>query len=289
MGRRLEEAFGGLCSGVVGTGIGYPLDVVKTRMQTSSSDRGMGKVMTGILRKEGFVSLYKGILPPLMSLSILNTIIFPTYACFREVYKAERGWDYRNALAGGTAGPIAGVVSTVEHMLKTQMQLDNVGLKQYRSSYHCFTSLVKSHGVRILYTGHTVNVAREIAFISSYFFIYEGLKETFVRNAHISTQFSIPIAGGCAGAAAWFISFPLDCVKAGIQGEPVNVQKRNNGNNSSAVIRFKPKSAFEVAKKLLQTKGIRGMYSGVTPTLTRAFLVSGTRFSTYEFALWLLR
>lgn len=74
--------------------------------------------MTGILRKEGFVSLYKGILPPLMSLSILNTIIFPTYACFREVYKAERGWDYRNALAGGTAGPIAGVVSTVEHMLK---------------------------------------------------------------------------------------------------------------------------------------------------------------------------
>lgn len=78
----------------------------------------MGKVMTGILRKEGFVSLYKGILPPLMSLSILNTIIFPTYACFREVYKAERGWDYRNALAGGTAGPIAGVVSTVEHMLK---------------------------------------------------------------------------------------------------------------------------------------------------------------------------
>lgn len=52
-------------------------------------------------------------------------------------------------------------------------------------------------------------MAREIAFISSYFFIYEGLKETFVRNAHISTQFSIPIAGGCAGAAAWFISFPL--------------------------------------------------------------------------------
>jgi hypothetical protein len=45
----------------------------------------------------------------------------------------------------------------------------------------------------------------------------------------------------------------------------------------------------QVFQTLLQTKGIRGLYSGVTPSIARAFLVSGSRFSAYEGALWMIR
>ena len=120
-----------------------------------------------------------------------------------------------------------------------------------------------------------VNTAREGLFLASYFFSYEALRECFIQTFHVSTEIAVPISGGISGAFAWFVSFPLDCVKAGIQSQAFEKD-------------IKPK-AKDVAKSLWRTKGIRGLYSGVTPTLIRAFLVSGSRFSAYEFALWAMK
>ena len=60
-----QEALGGLSAGIVGTVIGFPLDLVKTRMQTgtasgSKSIFGVGK---SILKTEGISALYKGMTP----------------------------------------------------------------------------------------------------------------------------------------------------------------------------------------------------------------------------------
>lgn len=61
--------------------------------------------------------------PPLLSLSILNTLNFSSYSYFRDIYGANKGWDIRNALAGATAGPIAGSVSTIENLVKVSFVL----------------------------------------------------------------------------------------------------------------------------------------------------------------------
>jgi solute carrier family 25 carnitine/acylcarnitine transporter 20/29 len=42
---------------------------------------------------------------------------------------------------------------------------------------------------------------------------------------------------------------------------------------------------MDVLKDLLRTKGWKGLYSGVTPSIMRAFIVSGSRFSAYEVAV----
>eukprot|EP00978_Attheya_sp_CCMP212_P022787 scaffold68547_cov59-Attheya_sp.AAC.6 len=220
MKKLTEEAVGGLSAGIVGTVIGYPLDLIKTRMQTSSATQS-----TGIMR---------------LGLNIANQ---------------ERGWDVRNALAGMTATPLVSAVSTVEHMIKTQMQLDNINAKRFKGSFHCLTSLVKSNGAReILLGSHTP------------------------FGNHVAPQLAIPLAGGISGAFAWFASFPLDCIKAGIQGQIVKPGAHH-----------KQLSAMTVFKTLWSSKGVRGLYSGVTPSIIRAFLVSSSRFSAYEFALWLLQ
>jgi len=269
-----EEALGGLSAGVVGTVIGYPLDLIKTRMQTSSSNDGMRRLGVSIFRQEGLSALYKGMAPALISLSLLNTMNFTSYSHFRTVYNASRGWDYRNAVAGATAAPLGSMISTVEHMIKTQMQVDNVSGKRYVSSYHCLTSILRHSpsspltGLRLLYTGHGVNTVREGVFLATYFYAYEGLREQGGNSRWV-----IPVAGGLSGALAWFVSFPLDCIKAGIQGRPVGDRI----------------GAWMVATNLLREKGVAGLYSGVTPSLVRSFLVSGSRFSAYEFALWVLR
>jgi len=141
------QALGGLSAGVIGTIIGYPLDLVKTRMQTSKEVAGVGtarttsmtKIFSRILKEEGVASLYKGVAPPLLSLSILNMINFTSYNHFRLMFGAERGWDVLNGFAGMTVGPVSGSISTVEHMVKTQMQLDNLNPlgRRFRGSLHC--------------------------------------------------------------------------------------------------------------------------------------------------------
>jgi solute carrier family 25 carnitine/acylcarnitine transporter 20/29 len=118
-----EEALGGLSAGIVGTVIGFPLDTVKTRMQTgSASTKGMNlfQVARTVAKQEGLVSLYKGIGPPLISLSVLGTLTFAQYSYFQEVYQSDPGWDYRNYLAGISCSPVAGMVSTIENLVKVR-------------------------------------------------------------------------------------------------------------------------------------------------------------------------
>jgi solute carrier family 25 carnitine/acylcarnitine transporter 20/29 len=279
-----EEAVGGLSAGIIGTVIGFPLDTIKTRMQTQSVSAGILATGNSVVRKEGALALYKGILPPLISLSILNTLTFTSYSYLQSLLHATRGWDGRNALAGSLCGVAAGTVSTVENLVKTQMQLDNTRIdrqgQQFRGSWDCVRQLTASQGGTVLYTGHAVNTIRECVFLSTYFFVYEGFRQQLIgsgKSAGGTNKWAIPVAGGCAGAIAWTVSFPLDCVRAGVQGQDFA---------AAGGIR---RGAWRVFTDLLQQKGVRGLYSGVAPSLIRAFLVSGSRFSAYEGALWLLR
>jgi len=193
-----------------------------------------------------------------------------------------------------------GIVTTPENFLKTQMQLDNTRQLngRFTSSFQCAKTLVSSHGLSILYTGGGINTIREAAFVGIYFFCYEGYKTEFQQllmriekyvnpntnnnsqRSSWSTTFAIPTAGGCAGASAWALTFPLDCVRAGVQGQQIPT------SSNEPVIQ--KRGALEVLREL-KAKGFTRLYSGVSPTIARAFIVSGTRFSAYEGALWLCR
>jgi len=198
-----EEALGGLSAGIVGTVIGFPLDTVKTRMQTGygNSILHVGKQ---VIQKEGFTSLYKGIGPPLISLSILGTLTFTQYSYFQEVYQSDPGWDWRNYIAGVSCSPMAGMVSTIENLVKTQMQVDNVSKQEFQSSFHCLRTLVERHGVGVVYTGHGVNTLREAAFLGNYFYVYEGMRQFLIESNILHVQTAVPVAGGCSRGLSVF-------------------------------------------------------------------------------------
>jgi len=119
-----KETIGGLTAGISGTIIGYPLDLIKTRMQTATaisrrnSSFGLLTVLLGIIRLEGFSALYKGLVPPLVSSCTLNAINFTAYSSLHNIYHAKNGWDVRNGLAGATGAPIAASISTVDNFIK---------------------------------------------------------------------------------------------------------------------------------------------------------------------------
>ena len=190
MASALAESFGGFSAGVIGTVIGFPLDLVKTRLQTNaaSSSATLTSTFSHIVKTEGVGGLYKGVATPLLSLTILNTLNFTSY----NYFKKRLGGDGQSALglsacfvSGALAGPLASIISTPEHMLKTQMQIDNARLGgpiYTRGSLDAARHLVRKHGFLSLYRGHNSNTVRECAFLGVYFASYEAMRTALPDN-----------------------------------------------------------------------------------------------------------
>jgi hypothetical protein len=260
---------------------------IKTRMQAQIGAQMNIKRAAQMIHSEGGVlAFYRGLASPLLSLVILNTMTFSMYASFKERSGVPKDTlvfgfkeNIRVAMSGALIGPIAACISTPFEFVKTQMQL-NIKAASFSSAPVSRSSVMQAYrltqqhnSLRILYTGHGINTAREILFISTYFTVYENLKAFF--TSVLTPNLAVPLAGGCSGATGWFISFPLDCIKANIQG-----------------IRYKPgdvaSTALDVGRNLLKTRGFLGLYAGLMPSIARAFLVSSSRFSAYELTIWML-
>jgi hypothetical protein len=261
-------------------------------MQSNGSAISLSQASSLIYYEGGISSFYRGIGSPLLALTLLNTLNFSSYGYFRtkfgvsDIKLKNREFEYLVGIAAACAGPIASLISTPFEFIKIQMQLDvknsYPSSPKFKSSLHCANTIGKEYGYTTLYTAHGVNTLREILFLSTYFMMYEHIKQFISNSVNSSSKsfintIAIPIAGGLSGSIGWFISFPLDCVKANIQG---------NSNFKSNIKDKKP--AFKVSLELIKTKGIMGLYSGLAPSIIRAFIVSSSRFSAYEFVLSIL-
>lgn len=244
----------------------------------------MGRTIVTVYSEEGFLQgFYRGIGSPLVVLTILNMLNFSSYAFFKDKLgirsepSNHRLFDVRIFLAGAAAGPLASAISTPSELVKTQMQLSKKTGVAYKNSLQALLTIWKQFGVTALYTGHSVNTLREMVFLGSYFGIYEHSKSYLTAVLH--ADISIPLAGGLSGAIGWFISFPLDCIKSNMQGVPLRRFSVIDSNRSTM---------YSTARTLVQKHGLLGLYNGLLPSVVRAFLVSSTRFSAYEFAMWFL-
>lgn len=278
----MDEAVAGASAGISGTILGFPLDTIKARMQISNL--GITKSIQEIYLQEKVRGFYRGVAAPLLSLTVLNTLNFSAYRFYckilylkgpasSELSSGAIVWKY--GLAGALVGPLASSISTPFELIKTKMQLGKRSGQQISNSFQMAGSILRSNGMTGLYQGHLVNTTREMLFLSTYFFVYENFKNQVTLVVQ-SPSLSIPVAGGFAGALGWFVSFPLDNIKSNIQALVLpNV--------------FQRKSALSIGRELFNSRGFVGLYSGVLPSVLRAFIVSATRFSSYEYTLSLFR
>jgi solute carrier family 25 (mitochondrial carnitine/acylcarnitine transporter), member 20/29 len=287
---RLEDLLAGFGAGFVGTLLGYPLDSLKSRMQTSPLS--LRQSFLHIYQSDGILGFYRGVSSPLLALTILNTINFSSYSYFHRTLQGvldDQDYRYLSITAAAMAvGPIASSISTPFELIKLQLQLNRSSMKGsphsaskatavreiYAGSMDAVLKITRRHGFRALYLGHGINTSREIVFLGTYFTSYEFIKASLPHESLSSSRLSIPLAGGFAGAVGWFISFPLDCVKSIMQSQ----------NLSHPDLR-----SVAVFRQLMQSKGFAGLYSGVLPSILRAFVVSSSRFSVYEAILWLMQ
>lgn len=154
-------------------------------------------------------SLYKGIQSPIIGSTILNSFAFGTYGEMKSLTKTYTGATelkyYHYFIAGGLSGIANSFISSPFEIVKIRMQLDNVTRRQFSNTMQCLKFVVQNFGVRGLYLGFGTNVVREFLFCSTYFAVYETMKQTLRASNGELSAFAILAAGALSGMSAYVV------------------------------------------------------------------------------------
>lgn len=166
-----------------------------------------------------------------------------------------------------------------------------------------FISAFRDTGVRGLFRGLSATICRDVPFAFFFFGGYEACTYCLVKTQsklvcaspllapaaasiasppeEVSTgklnAFGIYLAGGSAGAVAWGIAFPVDCVKS-------YMQTYQHPTCPQTAVTFR----HAVASIYRERGGVRGFYRGWSAAVLRAFPANAGLFLGYEFALDIL-
>jgi solute carrier family 25 citrate transporter 1 len=163
-----------------------PTENVKIRMiqdrnRPNPQYRGLSHAFTSILRSEGPLGLYAGLLPTVMKQGLNQATRFLVYNSIMQAY--ERRHDSRPTWLTTVAGAIAGATSVYSTMpldvVKTRMQGLDRG--KYHHSLHCAQMVYKEGGLSAFWRGTLPRLGRVSCSASIIFFFYEQTMKLLQR------------------------------------------------------------------------------------------------------------
>ena len=267
--------------------VGQPLDTVKVRMQSDTSGlyKGFVDCITQSVRKEGPLSLYRGIIPPLTATTPMYALCFYGYNVGKLIFCDEDAYDPNNLklVQIGCAGAVSAVFTTPiqapQELLKCTLQVQPSGT--FKGAADVAQFLYKEGGIRALTRGFGVTMMRDATASVMYFSWYEFMKAQLSDTPGLSKDGKVNfggvlVAGGVAGIWNWAPAIPFDVLKTKLQLAPA-------GKYSGAVF-----GSTSVLKEVMATDGVKGLYRGTAPIFIRAIPANAACFCGYEVALSML-
>uniref|UniRef100_A0A7N0U2R3 Uncharacterized protein n=1 Tax=Kalanchoe fedtschenkoi TaxID=63787 RepID=A0A7N0U2R3_KALFE len=182
-----------------------------------------------------------------------------------------------NAGAGAAAGAIAATFVCPLDVIKTRLQVHGIpeATQSGRGGSIIVTSLqqiVRAEGIRGLYRGLSPTIIALLPNWAVYFSVYPLLKNLLHPPGDTDTEIGIGanmIAAAGAGAATAISTNPLWVVKTRLQTQGMRPD----------LVPYK--SVFSALRRIVHEEGIRGLYSGLLPSLAGISHVA-IQFPLYE-------
>lgn len=273
----LKSFLAGGVGGALEVIVGHPLDLIKVRMQMAgTSNASVGGLLQKTFHGEGVAGLFRGVSAPLAVVTPLFAVGFWAYDIgqrgIRKYYNYAPNKELSLAqlcLAGGFSAIPTTVLMTPSERLKVLMQ---VKPGHYSSLGDCAKQVYFEGGLRSMYRGTTLTLARDIPGNIAWFGTYEYLKHTFTKmvngsaNANPKEKSTVAIltAGGLAGMACWAVCIPFDVLKSRQQAAPVSM------------------TSYQVFQDLVRKEGYAALFRGLKPALMRAFPANAACFYGME-------
>jgi solute carrier family 25 (mitochondrial phosphate transporter), member 23/24/25/41 len=179
----------GACAGMTATALTHPLDTVRLRLALPNSGyNGMTHAFMTMVRAEGVVSLYKGLVPTLVGIAPYAALNFASYDMLKRWAYAGEGKKQSpaaNLLLGGAAGTLAATVCYPLDTIRRRMQMKG---RMYASQADAFATIWRTEGRRGFYRGWVANTIKVVPQNAIRFVTYEALKKAMgVKKAKTDT------------------------------------------------------------------------------------------------------
>lgn len=229
-------------SSVMSTFLAFPLDFTKSRMQ--SYETQFLHTVKDAYKAEGIKAFWRGVGPPLVSVTLVRTISFSIYQRAKYAYDrnlksmfgqsplelANMPGSYPSLLtvacfapAGATAGAFITTMSCPFELTKLNEQLAGKEARQRVLQDNGVTApppkaaktgawvtarrLVQDRGIFGLYAGYRLHLLRDTIGTAIYFTTYESAKQLMAnaRGRSPTSPYAVVVAGGLCGIVSWAI------------------------------------------------------------------------------------
>mmetsp|Transcript_16012 Transcript_16012/g.19869 ORF Transcript_16012/g.19869 Transcript_16012/m.19869 type:complete len:279 (+) Transcript_16012:216-1052(+) len=239
----------------------FPLDTIKTRMQSPK----------GFVASGGFRGMYSGLLSAAAGSFPNAALFFCVYESSKPVFVEKFGQE-NASLAQMTAGAFgeaaACLVRVPTENVKQKLQ---AGL--YKRTSTALKGIIETQGLSGFYTGYSITLLREIPFSMIQFPLWEGLKlkvgDFMDRPDKSVASWESAACGSCSGGIAAAVTTPLDVIKTRLMlGKDVN-GKAYTG----------PVSTF---RRIVAEEGASALLSGIQPRVMWISIGGFVFFGAYE-------
>lgn len=285
----------GLCSGLTSSILLQPADLLKTRVQQSHHTAALIPTIKSILSSSNPIrGLWRGTLPSALRTGFGSALYFTSLNALRQGL-AQNGApsllanasgagaksttttsalpklsNSANLATGAAARVAAGFVMMPVTVLKVRYESDYYA---YRSLYGAGRDIVRTEGVRGLFSGFGATAARDAPYAGLYVVLYEQLKRYLASlssplsgDGLITSSSSINfVSGGLAAGLATATTNPFDAVKTRVQLMPGKY-----GNMLRAL------------KLMIREDGVRSLFGGLGLRIGRKALSSALAWTVYE-------
>jgi solute carrier family 25 S-adenosylmethionine transporter 26 len=242
----LVDALSGALAGTTVDALLFPLDTIKTRLQSFK-----------FIQSGGFRNIYSG-----FSIAFLASA--PSAALFFTAYQQIRSDSF---ILAATVGEIAAcVVRVPTDNIKQRMQIG-----QQKLILPLVKIMYRDLGFWGFYKGYGMTIFREIPFAAIQFTLYESLKKRFANP----TSFELGACGFLAGGIAAAATTPLDVIKTRVMlSSKVLLRLIQMGRHSSIP---------HVVKYIIAQRGYGGFLTGIGPRMLWISIGGSIFLGSFEF------
>ncbi|XP_066574482.1 mitochondrial brown fat uncoupling protein 1 [Amia ocellicauda] len=181
-------------------------------------------------------------------------------------------------LSAGTAACIADLFTFPLDTAKVRLQIQGEKVAaeaarniRYKGVFGTITTMVKTEGPKSLYNGLVAGLQRQMSFASIRIGLYDTVKQLYTGGKD-NAGIGIRILAGCTtGAMAVSIAQPTDVVKVRFQAQ-LNLKG----------VERRYKGTLQAYRQIFNQEGLRGLWKGTLPNITRNALVNCTELVTYD-------
>lgn len=244
----LPKIVNGGIAGIIGVSCVFPLDLVKTRLQSQKIGPNGEKLYENIFdcfkktyKAEGYFGMYRGSFINILLVTPEKAVKLAGNDYFRYHLTAKDGSLSvpRQVLAGGLTALFQMFVTTPMELLKIQMQDAGRAIAQAKlegktiekvSSLQLVKDLLKTKGIFGLYKGLGATCLRDVTFSALYFPLFAFINDQGPRkqsNENEAVFWWSFVSGLLSGGISAFSVTPLDVIKTRLQAEKVEDTKSN--------------------------------------------------------------